>query len=348
MALGWALYLRILAGAGEGVPQRFENLLHAGVAACFAAAFLARPAEAAMSFLPIFLHLAWRALKSRNYRRLVFLALPALAGPGLMLLYNQVLTGSPLVSPRVLGTVLLVKPNLLLFWERLGNNSLFNAVLLGLYFLGPLGVVVLLAALGRRVAPVRVAAAAVLLQILLGLLHGDTGIHVVGPIHYSECVVPLAVLIAWGVPQLAGLAGRYGKAGTQPLLLAGLVLGTSQLAALWVEARLLQDQARIHRLFYDVVADLPPAVVVSDPPWRIWELRPEIAAVGTWIADLPHPDPYFRDRVLWAQAGRANLDLLRQRFPDRRFYRLRLAAEGEPWRLEELAPQRGGEKPSGP
>lgn len=350
VALGWALYLRILAGAGEGASHRFQNLLHAGVAGSFAAAFLARPAEAAMSFLPIFLALAWRALKSREVRRLVFLVLPALAGPGLMLLYNQVLTGSPLVSPRVLGTVLLVKPSLLLFWERLGNNSLFNAVLLGLYFLGPLGVGVLLAALGRRVAPVMVAASAVLLQVLLGLLHGDTGIHVVGPIHYSECVVPLTVLFAWGVPKLLELAGRFrdGTVGPQPLLLAGLVLLTGQIAALAVEARLLQDQARIHRLFYDAVADLPPAVVLSDPPWRIWELRPEIAAVGTWIADLPHPDPYFRDRVLWALEGRADLGLLRQRFPQRRFYRLSLAAEGQPWRLEELAPQRGGEKPTGP
>lgn len=337
VALGWALYLRILATEGEASPRPPAGWQHAGLALLFAGAFLARPAEAAVSFLPVFIDLGLRAARARNLSRLFLLAVPALAGPGLLMLYNQALTGSPLVSPRVLGTVLLVKPGLLLFWERLGNNSLFNAVLLVLYFLGPLGLLAMLAALGRRVAPVMAAMAAVLLQILLGLLHGDTGIHLVGPIHYSECAVPLLVLAVWGVPKVVELAVRCGQNEAR-VALVGLVLVTGQLISLAVQAGVLQDQARLQGLFYDAVKDLPPAVVLSDPPRQIWKVRPDLAEVGTWVPDLPHPDPYFRDRVLWVLASRADLELLRRTFPERRFYRLRAVPQGEPWHLEELSP----------
>ncbi len=61
------------------------------------------------------------------------------------------------------------------------------------------------------------------------------------------------------------------------------------------------------------------------------------------MVDLPEPDPFLRDRVLFAQVGRADPALLRRAFPERALYRLEIGREGAPWRLAPLA---AGENPA--
>jgi hypothetical protein len=349
VALGWALYLRILAfgengaprliGVGAGLRARPVEGGHGGpplhqslaLGTCFAFAFCSRPAEALACFVPVLIHLV-----SRNWRRSLPLLAAAATGPALLLFYNRAITGSFLVSPRVESTLHLLDPATSdTIWHRLGANSGMNAALLAIYFLGPAILALAAAALWQGSAPARAAAAAVTLQLLVGLAHGDTGIHLVGPIHYSEAAVPLLVLATLGWPVLVRLAARFGvrPAGGIALVCAW---AAGQLFFLFIHAGILRQQAIIHRSLYDAVAGLPPAVVVADPVWRLWEVRPDFAAGGTWVVDLPEPDPYFRDRVLFAQAGRADLGLLRQAFPERSFYRLEAAAEGPPWKLAPL------------
>ena len=40
----------------------------------------------------------------------------------------------------------------------------------------------------------------VLTDLLLALFHTNMGLHSVGPIHYSECAVPLTVIAVHGSP----------------------------------------------------------------------------------------------------------------------------------------------------
>lgn len=329
VALGWSFYLRLLAREEGGAASGW---LPAAVGGSFALAFCTRPAEALACFLPVFVHLLLRR------RPALPLLAAAAAGPLLSMLYNRAVTGSFFLSPRVVSTLHLLDPaGADTFWHRLGANSGFNAAMLLVYFLGPLALLAGAAALAQGSAPARVAAAAVFLQLLVGLAHGDTGIHLVGPIHYSESAVPLLVLTVLGLPSLLRRAGRLGLSAAGAAA-GGAAFAAGQLIFFALHAGILEQQARVHGLLYEAVAALPPAVVIADPVWRLWELRPEIAGGGAWVVDLPEPDPYFRDRVLFAQLGRADAALLRRTFPERAFYRLRASREGAPWRLEPLAP----------
>lgn len=330
VALGWAIYLRILAREGEG---RAGQGLAAALGGCFALAFCTRPAEALACFAPVFAHLLLRRLAPAAP-----LLAAAAAGPALLLLYNEAVTGSFLVSPRVVSTMhLLAEAGADTYWQRLGANSGFNAAMLLVYFLGPLTLLAGGAALARGSALARVAASAFFLQLLVGLAHGDTGIHLVGPIHYSESAVPLLVLTVLGLPILQRAAERWGLPAAR-LAALGLAVAAGQLIFLAVHAGILEQQGRLYGSLHEAVAELPPSVVIADPVWRLWEVRPEDAGGGTWVVDLPEPDPYFRDRVLFAQAGRADLALLRRDFPERAFYRLAAAREGPFWRLTPLRP----------
>lgn len=335
VAIGWALYLRILAREREG--SGISPWLPAALGAAFALALCTRPAEAIATFAPIFVHLLLLAARRSAWREIAapFAGLAA-AGPLLLLFYNHAVTGSAWVSPRVVSTMhLLDEAGAGTYWQRLGANSGFNAAMLVLYFLGPLALLAAAAALRQGTALARTAAAAVFLQLLVGLAHGDTGIHLVGPIHYSESAVPLLVLTVLGLPVLLRAAERLGLTAARAAAL-GAAFAAGQLIFFAVHAGILEEQARIHGLLYDAVAALPPAVVIADPVWRLWEERPELAGGGTWVVDLPEPDPYFRDRVLFAQAGRADAALLRRDFPERAFYRLAVGKDGEPWRLTPL------------
>lgn len=339
VAFAYAVYLRWLyrnrdgGDLDAGAPRAAVWGLLLGLAA--ACAFLSRPAEAVAVLAPVGIHLARIALDRRPLRPLVWAAAAvAAAGPLFTAYYNHQLTGSWRTSARVLANRTMGDPWWPAVWERLGENIGFNIMMLILWFLGPLGAVLALlgATSGRPGA--RTCAAAVGLLLALGFAHSDTGIHLVGPIHYSEAAVPLLILTVLGW-------GRFGElfARLRPPRHAAATLAAAYLLSLgvWhaVHAGTLVDQALVQRAHLDAVADLDAAVVVADRPHRLWFLRPEIGAVSSWVAELPHPDPFLRDPVLFAYPE-ADLDLLRRRFPDRRLYRMTYAAEGPPVRVEPL------------
>ena len=175
IALAWALYLRLEARpAGE--PAR--ALAHAACGLLFALAFLTRPAEALAAFAPLLLHLLLRCRGRAGLAAATAMAAAAAVGPLTLLLYNQAVTGSPWVLPRVVATArLLAKSTFATYWERLGSNFGFNLLMLVIFFLGPLTLAILAAAWRCPAAPVRVAFAALGLHFLVALAHDDTGIH---------------------------------------------------------------------------------------------------------------------------------------------------------------------------
>jgi hypothetical protein len=171
------------------------------------------------------------------------------------------------------------------------------------------------------------------------VFHSNTGIHLVGPIHYSESAVPLLVLTVLGWRKIADGYREVTFRGQAigPALSAALVVAYLLALVSWslVHSATLLDQALVQRIPLDAVADLDHAIVIADRPYKLWFARPELGAISSWVADLPHPDPYLRDRVLFAYPE-ADVDALRRAFPDRRLYRMTYSSEGEPVRVSPL------------
>jgi hypothetical protein len=52
---------------------------------------------------------------------------------------------------------------------------------------------------------------------------------------------------------------------------------------------------------------------------------------------MPHPDPFFRDDVLYVRAS-ADVAALRARFPERKLYRMLFRRQGAPIALQPIDP----------
>jgi hypothetical protein len=305
---------------------------------CAALAVFTRPAEALLALAPIGLYLVWRAWNARAWRDVALAALAALLGPILLLAYNASTTGSPWVMPRFLSNAW--APQAVAaesWWSRVGENLGFNLMMVLIYFVGPVLVPLVAAALSTGKPLAKVAFAAVLLQFGLALLHSNTGVHVVGPIHYSEAAVPLLVLVALGARPLADALGRIGLGGARALAFGVAILG-ALLVFGWVHSSTLLDQAGINRAPIAATADLPRSIVLAEHYPRLWRRRAGFWQTGSSVIEYPFPDPYLRERVLFADPRKADVAVLRRDFPDREIFVLRFAEEGPPFQLERLAP----------
>ena len=343
VALAFALYLIAVERGGDdrSTDRRWMPWLGAGIGLCAAAGFVSRPAEVATVLAPMALDLLWRARKKHHGTRALAAAaaLTSMAGPALMGWWNLQTTGQWTVSARVLLNSSLDDPLWPAVWERLGENLGFNLMMLNLWFLGPLGVILALLALGSGSRLAKVCGAAVACQLLMALLHDSTGIRIVGPIHYSEAAVPLLILAVLGMDRACRLLKQLEKTELAPLKSTPIALMTAYLLSLatWtgVHTGSLIDQAVIHRTPLAAVADLKQAIVIADRPPALWFSRQKIQDVSSWLADLPHPDPGLQNEVLFAYPE-ADIELLRRDFPDRRLYRMTYHPEGELVRVRPL------------
>jgi hypothetical protein len=166
-----------------------------------------------------------------------------------------------------------------------------------------------------------VLALSVLGDFALCLLHDNTGIHSVGPIHLSECVVPLGLLATAGILRGGGWLARAGVARTDIatglagyLAIACGVFTISNLASLHASAAARTAPARL-------VAELGihHAIIVAEPFIMLPQVDPASAPASTWELRYPHPDPFLRDDVIYVEPVVPLADL-RARFPDRAFY----------------------------
>jgi 4-amino-4-deoxy-L-arabinose transferase-like glycosyltransferase len=323
--LALAMYLAARALA----PRPGERPLRAafGLGLCAGGAFLSRPIEIGMLLLPLAVWLVARAVRGGAEERRMLVMAAAGVVPALILFgcYNRVITGHFLVQARFAAEARSNEGAVLTFWQRLPVHFCFETLMLAVWFLGPIGVA--LAALGtQRKQPISVAlAVGLFLDLSITLTHQFTGVHVVGPIHFSETPVFLTLLAALGLDRLfAGLRAR-GIPGAPAawVLLGTVLLGYGAFDAL--HGRTLHAQAEAQQYPLDELArrDIHHAVVVADTLALLYQRHP----TGSWVQQFPHPDPYLRDDIIFARAG-ADLPALRARFPDRRFYRLRIAKTG--------------------
>lgn len=288
---------------------------------------ITRPFETGSITLPIALWECWQAVRGdRTARRALLWMLPGiLVAVGAFLAYNQAVTGSALSPPRLsargnLEKIALADSGLGLLWYRLGTNVGFNLLLLGVFFLGPLGVAAV--ALGARDPLSRLLLAGVATSLAVAFAHDNTGVHSVGPIHYADSVVPLTLVAARGAQRarewLAGWAGAWPAVVTTAVVAAGVFSAH--------QARSLGAQADVHARIYAPFADpdTPRSVVLAQQYARYWLADPEAKALGTWVFDWRRPDPRGTDRVVIVHDLPGREDEILAAYPDRAAFRLAL------------------------
>src|SRR6185503_1706838 len=170
----------------------------------FGLAFLFRPLEILFFSAPL---LAWAIVQSLRQVPGYSRALPALVLGGLlpvllMLGHAYSITGNPFLPPRLDDPVAAsLDHGANALWYRFGANMGYNTFMLAIWFLGPLGIA-LVAAGVMTDRFTRLLGLGVVTDLCLGLFHTNMGLHTVGPIHYSECAVPLTIIATHGLANL--------------------------------------------------------------------------------------------------------------------------------------------------
>jgi hypothetical protein len=204
--------------------------------------------------------------------------------------------------------------------------------MLAIWFLGPLGLV--LVAFGSLTnAFTRLLGCCIAADLCLTLFHDNSGLHIVGPIHYSECAVPLTVLATYGLFNIINSAREHGLAPPKMAAMAALSLGLALGTFTLVEASALRRQAAVQAAVYRAieqgVVDPSGRKAVVLAPWffAVVNAEPDLAEIGTWVHDWRRPQLDLDDDVLILRDVASTESAVRRRFPERRFFRLALSRE---------------------
>ncbi len=301
---------------------------------CLGLALIARPFESAALLTPLLAQELWLAVRHRGARlRAVGVAAAVTLAPiALMLLHARAVTGTWVPARHAEGTTAVptMEPSL---WVRFGLNSAYNDLRLVIFTGGLLGLG--LALLGLFADGFTLAlGVGIGLMSLLGLAHDNYGLHAIGPIHFSEVVVPFTVLALHGAARLVRAAPRVGVPPLEvgAVLACGLLVSNGTFFAL--QARGLAGQARIQSEMYALVegaveADRP-AVVLAPNFGNLWSQSAAYRERGSWVFEWRRPRPDFSDPVLILLDEPAAFESVRRAFPDRRLYRLSITGDITP------------------
>jgi len=306
-----------------------------GLAAGFG--FFCRPVEIVFLLLPLFLDVVFRSLRGTGHGRAAFYGiLIGAAGPLLLFaLHNRLVTGDFLQSARLSldGSIGAIGSGTI--WNRFGANAGFNLFMLIVWFLGPLGLI--LAALGaltdRFTRLLTLGLAAVLGS---ALIQNNQGLHIVGPIHYSECAVPLTVLAVHGLANLRKWLAQRKISFRAPaaMLAAALALGLGTFIV-W-QGIALNRQAQNQKVIYGRIEKVvgqgaaQKSVVLAPRFRKVWENVPEFKNIGGWVFQWRRARPDLSDWILIVHDVPGAEEALRKRFPERKFFRLR-NVDGPPY-----------------
>lgn len=312
--------------------QRGTLRLWALTGLAFGLAFLFRPLEIIFFSVPL---LGWAAFqsirKAPGYSRaLVGLVLGGLLPVLLMCAHAYAVTGNPFVPPRLDDPAAVAQDSITgALWYRFGANVGYNTFMLAIWFLGPLGIV-LFAAGVMTDRFTRLLGLGTVTGLGLALLHTNMGLHTVGPIHYSELAPPFTIIAVHGLLNILRRARAHriepGPIGSAIVVALGLGLGLFTLT----HAAAMQEQAGIQATVYEWIertrptSDAPKVVVLAPQFGATWMRLPGMARIGTWVFEWRRPHPDLHDDLLILHDLPGLDAMLRQRFPDRRLYRLLL------------------------
>ena len=304
----------------------------------FGIAFLFRPLEIVFFSAPLVGYVAVQSLRRATgyHRALLGLVLGGLLPVLLMCAHAYAVTGNPFVPPRLDERMVVAEDAMSnVLWYRFGSNVGYNTFMLTIWFLGPLGIVLFTAGVMTD-RFTRLLGLGIASSLCLALLHTNMGLHAVGPIHYSELAVPLAIVSVHGLANLLHTATRhrFDKTWIASAVAVSLMLGLGIFNI--VHALALQEQAGIQAVVYDWIEqarrspDSPKVVILAPQFGATWVHLPGMAHIGTWVFEWRRAHPDLRDGVLILHDLPGLEQSLRARFPDRRFYRL-LLLNGPPF-----------------
>ncbi|HEX9477954.1 MAG TPA: hypothetical protein VGA90_04300 [Methylomirabilota bacterium] len=297
----------------------------------FGLGFLFRPLETVFFSAPL---LAWAAVQSIRKAPGYSRALPALVLGGLvpvllMLAHAYAVTGNPFVPPRLddpAATPQDLVSNAL--WFRFGANMAYNTFMLAIWFLGPLGILLFTAGVMTD-RFTRLLGLGVFTGLCLTLLHTNMGLHSVGPIHYSECAVPLTIIAVHGLANILRTAKAHhvDARSIASAVVVALVLGLGIFNL--KHAAALQEQAGIQATVYDWVErtrpdSTGPKVIVLAPQFGATWVHLIGLTTGSWVFEWRRPHPDLHDDLVILHDLPGLEPRIRAQFPDRRFYRLQL------------------------
>ncbi len=290
-------------------------------------AFLTRPFESGFLLLPFALYTLYKLVywRSGHWSMLLGLLL-GLAGPLLLFAYhNHALTGSFLKPVRIaVREQTLKRFRQGTFWTRFGANSSYNLFQLHLWFLGPLGLLlVFLGALRNKLTVLLTFS--LLSSLVLAMFHDDHGLHIVGPIHYSETLFPLAVIALFGAHRLLELLRRLSPA--EEVWAAGLLFTVILSMGLFLYKHLdaMNRSARVQRRIYrQIERQAPKGSVILAPQFaKVWLKTRKMGLRASWVFEWRRPKPDFSDERLILHYRRRHVKRLQERFPERTLFRLR-------------------------
>lgn len=298
----------------------------AATGALVGATFLCRPLEAAFLSAPIAAWIVFHAVRGTPGYRRAMIATGAGFLPAVLLFaaHSYAATGNPLLPARFASPehVDIVARSL---WARFGDNFSYNVLMLAIWFLGPVGFILVAAGAGSDQFT-RIACAAVVSDLVLTMFHDNAGLHIVGPIHYSECAAPLAIVAAYGVKNILLFFSNGALARLAGAL--AVAIGVGMPIVTLMQGMALRQQAEVQRILYAAVEKnvrepgSPRAVVLTPSFFSIVNAYPNLGAVGTWVHDWRRPRLDLSDDVLYLRDVPHAEPELRSLFPDRRFYRL--------------------------
>jgi hypothetical protein len=315
------------------------------VGAWLGAAFLCRPFEVVFLSAPIVGVIVYQTIRHNPAYRMALpgAILGGAAFAAVFFWHAAAMTGHPLLPARLdvpANTDIMAGT----LWTRLGDNVGYNTLMLAVWFLGPIGIALIAVGVLNDWFT-KVLALCVVSDLCLAFFHDNPGLHIVGPIHYSECAVPLAIIATHGAMNIVAAARRL--LGEWRVVAAPLAVALSGgLGVLtMMQAVQLRDQAVVQRTLVGGIegaaqADKERAVVLTPWMFAVVSAIPAFGQTGTWVHDWPRPQLDLGDQVLFVRDTPAVEREVRARFPDRRLFRLRRTASMPP--TLELAPLNGG------
>ena len=301
--------------------------------------------EAAFLTVPFVVAESWRAVKEGGARRQFVLgALVTSVGLGALFLLHAHVVTDGWMPPRMSAGAVAAPQADVSWWKRFGGNTSVNVLRLVVWFGGPLGAgLCLVGALVDRFT--RLLALSVVSVLALGAFHDNTGIHAVGPIHYSECVVPLALLATHGLVEVTRRVRALGLVAVRPHAVAATLLTALVVVNLTffsIHAWAMRESARLQVELYEaleaaVPAQARPAVVLAPEFNAVWKRNAVYEKRGTWVFEWRRPRPDLSDDVLVLADGPGLEESVRRAFPERHFFRMAPVSDGRPFELQPLS-----------
>lgn len=311
----------------------------------FGVAFLCRLPESVCVGLPFVGAALYDAAKNREgARRALVLMLAGIAFPmACFFVHNALVTGNPLEQSRFLAASArdmdlekrFLAPNK--YWSRFGANLSYNLFMLSIWFLGPLGAISIVAGVTTdRLTKLLGAGLAVHLGI--AMLHDDHGLHMVGPIHYSEQAVALVVVGVHGFKNIYDKLTElsFGHRTYVASLLSVVVLSMG-VFDFW-HGSALRRQASIQEDIYTMIErDAPENSVILAPRFAfVW--LPFYEHIGSFVFEWRPPQPDFSDARLILHEDKGIQQAIETHLPDRKVLRLVVDEEKSRLFLETLKP----------